>query len=88
MDGACDVKSIEWWHGSTTGYYSRDCRCFDCIDAATDYQREWKRKNAGTLSPRDPRHGTWNAYNNYGCRCKRCKAASTEYQRARREATT
>lgn len=45
----------EFEHGTTTGYYSRKCRCDSCREAMREYSREYRRKRregAGAQSSR------------------------------------
>ena len=72
-------------HGTVTTYTSYSCRCDDCRQAWSQYQklRRAARTTEG-LAPSDPRHGKYTTYINYGCRCDACVAANAVYQKAAR----
>jgi len=74
------------WHGTTTGYYGRGCRCDKCIKAGTDYARERRHRLAETQKTGDEAwHGTVRGYRYYGCRCNPCKKAHAEDSAKRRQ---
>ena len=67
-----DVK-----HGEVGTYIHRKCRCSDCTDAHTAWNREQRAtRRAAPKEPGDPRHGTPSFYSNHGCRCQRCTEAA------------
>ena len=66
-------------HGTKSGYNRHNCRCGDCTQARSDYN---KSRSELSLPEDDLRHGTLNAYSNWGCRCDLCKAAgNAEFER-------
>ena len=75
----------ESWHGTTSGYAYRGCRCDAC-------RANWARVNVAgrhlraTKRVPDHLHGTVNGYANYMCRCDACKAAWAKSVRDRRAA--
>lgn len=64
-------------HGKVSTYNNHGCRCDECREAASRYQRSL---TCVPLDSGDPRHGKVGTYNSYGCRCELCKAASKAYQ--------
>lgn len=61
-------------HGKRATYVNADCRCDECRQANTAFQRE--RKQAGNVPP-GGEHGL-SGYNNFGCRCRTCTEAKQE----------
>jgi Sigma-70, region 4 len=73
-------EESELWHGTTNGYQNHNCRCRECKQAHSEWNREYRKR----LSTREPLNHGYSGYTNYSCRCPICTAANTQKSRARR----
>lgn len=68
-------------HGTISYYTRKKCRCSECKEAMSLYQREnYRKKKGGTVRAKAPaQHGTMSYYTGRSCRCDLCKQACTDY---------
>lgn len=57
--------------------YTGGCRCLECLDADTAYQKA-RRAARAALPDEEKPHGTARCYTHYGCRCEACTKAARE----------
>ena len=68
-------------HGTNEGYSAGGCRCDDCSEAHSNYQKEYLGRIKETLES-DPDHELHGTYTGYatGCRCDKCSSKATSYR--------
>ena len=75
-----------WRHGTPYGYFRKECRCTQCIEAKDGFNRH---RVSRAVSPEKrrrrlvPEHGTMHMYYGRGCRCEPCRQAGMDYRRSR-----
>lgn len=67
-------------HGTRGKYVHDRCRCVECTEANTLYQREANARRAALLkeNPDAAPHGKVNTYVAWGCRCAPCSKAHSD----------
>lgn len=64
-------------HGTSSSYLHKKCRCTDCKEAYSKYNKDRRAR----LKPEDAPHGTRVGRLVYGCSCELCTAADNAYRR-------
>lgn len=73
----CKLAPDDPRHGRSAGYLKGGCRCDDCADWRSEYDRDRKARG---IPDDDPRHGTRAGFR-AGCDCDACVQADREYKR-------